>query len=319
MTLKHRNIWIFGATGYIGSALVRHLAKEASNRLHLLLHKRAPFQMMEAYNTIMGSLSNFDPYWLERYPPDVVFHLARPAGSNTLTRLLAAQRGVSANKRLATILAGLKKPPVVVFVSGSLVYGNRSATSPAKEDATPAPVAYARWYYRNELPWLEARDDGHLDVRFARPGWITGPASWFRAFFWMHYLETGKVPCYGDGKQLMSLIHLDDGVAMMDALTRQGKPGQDLNIFCGQPLTHRAFVEILANLLDAEVETLDASAVRRKFGTTTAEALLSSTPLSTLHPQLYKNNTLQYRSTTAILSDIVRLLKNEQGVFAQTP
>ncbi len=319
MTSQKRNIWVLGASGYIGSALLRHLSKDAGNRLHLLLHKRMPLHMMESYSAFSGSLSGFDPLWMERYPPDVIFHLARPAGGNKLTRQIAAYKGERVNRRVANILSRLANPPVVVYVSGSLVYGNRFSSSPAAEDSDPAPTAYARWYYRNEIPWLEARRKGLLDVRFARPGWIIGPASWFRAFFWMHYLETGKVPCYGDGKQLMSLIHVDDGVALMDALSRQGKPGQDLNIFSGQPITHHTFVEILAGLLGAEVEVLPASAVRRKFGHTTAEALLSSIPMTTLHRQLYENNTPQYRNPQTILSDIVRLLKNEQGVLAKTP
>lgn len=319
MTQDKRNVWVFGATGYIGSALVRHLGDDTSSLLHLLVHKRMPIHMMESCNAITGSLSAFNPFWLERYPPDVVFHLARPAGGNTITRHLAAYMGERANRRFVNVLLQLAKPPVVVYVSGSLVYGYRPASSPAAEDALPAPTAYARWYHRNELPWLEARRAGRLDVRFSRPGWIIGPASWFKAFFWKHYLETGRVPCYGDGKQLMSLIHLEDGVAMMDTLSRQGKRGQDLNIFCGQPVTHRTFVEILAELLNADVEMIPASAVRRKFGNTTAEALLSSTPMTTIHPQLYKNNTLKYRDVQAILSNIIRLLKNEQGILAKTP
>ncbi len=319
MTHNKRNVWVFGATGFIGSALVKHLSEDTSNLLHLLVHKKMPFHMMESYNAITGSLADFDPFWFDRYPPDVVFHLARPAGGNTMTRHLAASMGERANRRLVKVLAHLAKPPVVVYVSGSLVYGHRPAASPAAEDALPAPAAYARWYHRNERPWLEARRADRLDVRFARPGWIIGQASWFKAFFWKHYLETGRVPCYGDGKQLMSIIHLEDGVAMMDALSRHNKRGHDLNIFCGQPVTHRAFVDILAELLDADVETLPASAVRRKYGNTTAEALMSSTPMTTLHPQMYENNELQYCNPKAILSDIVRLLKYEQRILAKTP
>ena len=319
MTSEQRKIWVLGATGFIGNALLRHLSEDAGNSLHLLLHKRMPLHLLETYNTFAGSLSGFDPFWMERYPPDLVFHLARHAGGNKLARQFAAYSGERANRRFASILSGLAKPPVVVYVSGSLVYGNRLSTSPAAEDADPAPAAYARWYYRNEIPWLEARRKGLLDVRFARPGWIIGPASWFRAFFWMHYLETGKVPCYGDGKQLMSLVHLDDGVALMDALSKQGRPDQDLNIFSGPAITHHTFVEILADLLGAEIDVLPASAVRRKFGHTTAEALLSSIPMTTLHPMLYENYTMQFHNPEVILSDIVRLLKNEQGVFAKTP
>lgn len=305
-----RNIWIFGGTGFIGSALVKHLSRDKSNLLHLLIHKKAEYVAVEHLNTLNGSLADFDPFWFKRYPPDILFHLARPAGSNVVTRNLRAPEGERANRRLVRILKSLKKPPLIVYVSGSLMYGERSVDNPAIEDSPMAPGSFARYYIRNELPWLEEQLNGRLDVRFARPGWIVGPGSWFREFFWKPFVQSGKVPCYGDGGHTMSVIHIGDCAAMIDALGRYGTEGINLNIFSGNPIPHRDFCEILAKLLNTETEIIPYESIRRKYGKVTAEALISSGPMQTLYPEIHQKAEIQFHDAEAILADVIRLLKN---------
>ncbi len=306
-----RNVWILGGTGFIGEALVKYLAADKSNRLHLVLHKKKIYRRFEGMNTFTSGLADLDPFWLERYPPDVLFHLARPAGSNSLTRTLRSREGEKANRRLAGILAGLPKPPVTVYVSGSLVYGNRSSDNPAAEDSVPVPVSFARYYFRNELPWIEAQREDILDVRLARPGWIVGPASWFMIYFWLPYLRTGRVPCYGDGSQLMPVIHIRDCAAMLDTLARLGSKGSNLNIFTGEVIPQRDFCSILSRLLDAGTEYIPYHAIRRKYGKTTADALTFSSSMKTLYPELYRKTDSGYRRAEDILTDVTGFLKNK--------
>ncbi len=305
-----RNVWIFGGTGFIGSAMVKHLSRDKSNRLHLLIHKKAEYRMVEHLNTLSGSLSAFDPFWFERYPPDVLFHLARPAGSNVIARTLKASEGERANRRIVKIIGNLPEPPVIVYVSGSLMYGKRTSDDPALEDSPMAPESFARFYYRNELPWIEAQLEGRFDVRFARPGWIVGPGSWFSEFFWKPYVRSGKVPCYGDGDHPMSVIHIGDCAAMIDALGRHGTKGSNLNIFSGYAIRHRDFCETLAKLLNTETEIIPYENIRRKYGTVTAKALVSSAPMHTLYPEIHQKAEIQFPGAEALLSDVIRLLKN---------
>lgn len=308
---KKRNVWVFGATGFIGSALVRHLAEDKGNHLHLLLHKNTPYREFEAHHTISGGLEGLEPHWFRRFPPEVIYHLARPAGSNWISRSVAAHRGMKLNEKIIRLLAGLPRPPVVVYVSGSLMYGHRVTGEPAPEDASLAPVSFARHYFQAEKPWLKARESQGLDIRFARPGWIVGPGSWFRRFFWDHYRTTGKVPCYGDGSQMMSLVHLDDCASMIDALGRYGRKGQNLNVFSGEALTQHAFSEMLAGILEAEMKFIPIDRIRRMYGLTTARALLSSIPLATHYRDIHLRAGIRHADGKEILLDVIRLLKNE--------
>jgi len=319
MITNKRNIWIFGGTGFIGSILVKHLAANPRNLLHLLVHQNIPFRFLEKNNIFTGSLENFDVKWMERYPPEIIFHLARIGGSYNVTRYLASITGRKANRRLVSLLTALNISPVVVYVSGSLLYGNQPGEKEADENAKLLPVSYARYYMESEKPWLEAQEKKLLDVRFARPGWIVGPGSWFKIFFWNYYLLTGKVPLYGDGGQVMSLVHVDDCAAQLLNLAENGKKGQNLNIFSATPTSMQNFSITLANLLNTEVNKVSLKELRSRYGKTVAEAFGSSIPLTTCYPELaglYRN---LYPDSGSMLTATMTLLKHEQGVFAKTP
>jgi nucleoside-diphosphate-sugar epimerase len=308
---QHRNIWIFGGTGFIGRALFSQLSSDLHNRLFLLLHHRTEFQKYESANTFTGSLSDFDPRLFERYPPDVIFHLARFSGSNKLTRAFASQRAFKANQRLLTILTKLNKPPVVVYVSGSLMYGPGVNGNPATELSPLNPVAYAKYYFKGELPWIRAQEKGIIDVRFARPGWIVGPASWFAEFFWNYFLKTGTVPVYGDGKQLMSLVNLLDCARLIDLIGRDNGKRQNLNIFTGPPVSQKEFSEILARKLKTTVTVVPMQNLVRKYGKTVALALTSSIPLSTGYSERIQHFVPEAPDTDSILDGVLRVLKNK--------
>jgi len=319
MSITKKNIWILGGTGFIGKALIRQLSNNTSYLLHLLVHKNIPYKDLESFTIITGNLENFDLAWLEKYPPDIIFHLARIGGSNVISRFLAAQKGARANHRLINFLSALKSQPVVVYVSGSLMYGNQTFGKWADEFSELSPVSYARYYIEGERPWIVAQKKEQLDIRFARPGWVLGTESWFKTFYWMPYLTTGKIPLYGDGHQFMSLIHIDDCAGQIVNLALQGRKNQNFNIFSGPPISQREFAETLARLVNTGIDRIPIQAMAGKYGKTVTEAFTSSIPLRTRYCDMASLYTLIYPDVEAMLSNTISILKYQEPVFAKLP
>jgi len=192
------------------------------------------------------------------------------------------------------------------------MYGKRELSDPAFEDSALNPDAYAQYYIRNEQPWLDVQKTGNLDVRFARPGWILGPGSWFREFFWKPYLETGKVPCYGT--HLMSLVHLDDCASMIDALARYSNKGQNLNIFSGPAISQPEFCQIIAQVLGTGKNSIHFEEVKRRYGNTAARALTSSTPMATLYSDIHQKARVRFPAPDEIIQDVISKLQEEDPI-----
>jgi len=180
-------------------------------------------------------------------------------------------------------------------------------------------VSYGRYYYRAEEPLLKAQRSGPLDIRFARPGWILGPGSWLDAFYRKPFFRTGKIPLYGNGSQLMSLIHLYDCAAQIVKLAEKGEKNQNLNIFSGHPLSQKEFAEMMAKLLNSDIEHIPVPQLIKKYGPTVTDALISSIPLKTNFPALNNPDSLLYPDAVSMLESLVSFFENKQGVLTETP
>ena len=283
----------------------------------MLVHHYIPYRRLEKATLFRGSLSGFNPDWFRRHSPDVLFHMARLGGRTLAGRYLAARRGRKANIRLIGHLAALEKPPVVVYVSGSLMYGNQPDGLAVRESSPLAPAAYARQYFLAEEPWLTDAAAAGLEVKMVRPGWIVGPGSWFRVFYWDYYLRNGKVPVYGEGNQLMSLIHVEDLAAMISRVPHL-QPAC-FNLYAGEPVTQAEFTRKLASILGVSRVSISLDEVRARYGRAAAEALGSSIPLGTEYPDSFSQRDFRYPDTESMLRHTVGILKSEQGILPKAP
>jgi nucleoside-diphosphate-sugar epimerase len=318
MTRK-KIVWILGGTGFIGKALVKCISGSEEYHMHLLVHQNVPYKFLEPFPIYTGNLENFDLSWMEKYPPDIIFHLARLGGSNSLTRAFASRKGAKANQRLIRFLCRLRNSPVIVYVSGSLIYGDMKNGSLADEHSQIQPVSFARYYYRAEEPWLKAQLSGTLDVRFARPGWILGHGSWLDEFYRKPFLRSGKIPMYGDGRQLMSLIHLEDCATNILRLAEMGQKNQNLNLFAGAPVCQKDFAEMLAGILNAGIEPIPVPELTKMYGRTVTEALTTSIPMTTNYPEIANSIHLLYPDAESMISGMISFFENKYRVFPKTP
>jgi len=277
--------WVLGASGFVGFELSRQLAqsKDPEHPLVTVGHKTMNPYLMEQTNHFMKSLSDLDTPFVARFSPKVVFHCARMGSRFGLGRWWAARSGARANQSLISTLSHLPQKPVVVYCSGTLMYGEQIGF--ADEFSPLNPTAYGKPYLAAELPWIKARDKGLLDVRMARPAWILGPSSWFYQFFVRPALEQGYVPVYGSGNQWMSLISLADCAQQLRHCFEYGLPNTDYNLYGFEPITQEAFSSILARELRLPLRSISRSMLKKAHGTTVMEALCSNIPVRSIHPE----------------------------------
>ncbi|MFT3867820.1 MAG: NAD-dependent epimerase/dehydratase family protein [Nibricoccus sp.] len=299
-----KRILLLGGTGFIGTALTRRLsANRADNELMMLIHRKAPLRELEQINTHTGDLGTFDLALLDKFSPHVVVHLARMSGQGRIGRLLAAWRGARANRRIISHLQLMQPTPHVIYVSGTLVYGD-CGTRPVDEDHPISPIAFAREYIRAEKPWMDALIKGTIPVTILRPPWIMGQGSWFSTFYLKSIHDHGIVPLFGDGQNWMSLIDVEDCAGLVAHAVRNAQPGRCYNLFCPNAhLTQIEFAERLSKESGASVNKLSMDEVKDVYSPTIWEAFTFSNISSTKYPEFIAGYDFKYNSIDKIIGN----------------
>lgn len=253
---------------------------------------------------LRGSLDSFPWHTLERDPPDVVFHLARIPGRGGLRGALTRLRNRRANARLARALAAWSRPPLVLFVGGTLAYGSHGE-EPVTEETPLTPTSFSRDYHRAEVPWLRARRHHDVAVIVARPAWVLGRGAWFEAFYRRFIAAEGAVPLYGPGDNWMSIVHVDDCAGQLEHAARHALPMSVVNVFAGPPLRQVELAERLARLTSLPVRRVSVEELERRHGRAVVEAFTFSARIGTVHEALHASYRIEHQDLDADLTALL--------------
>ena len=285
-----RHALVLGGSGFLGTPLVRRLGA-AGVRTTCLLH-RSPLPV-ENVTTLRGSIDRFHWRTLEQDPPDVIFHLARIPGRGGIRGALTRVRNRVANERLVVALAGWARPPLVVYVGGTLAYGSRGEQE-VTERTPLTPTSFSRDYHRAELPWLRALRDNDVPVIVARPAWVLGAGAWFEAYY-RHVIQTERaVPLYGPGDNWMSLVHVEDCAGLLEHAARRALPMCVVNVFTGPPLRQAELAERLARLTSLPIRRVPLDDLERRLGRAVREAFTFSARIGTVHEALHAGYRIEH-------------------------
>ena len=315
--LSPEDLWILGATGYVGSKVAKHLWQQRqeglrSERLTTFGHRTIDPWLMQETNFFSKHLGGLDAQLFEQFAPSAIFHCARLAGKNDRGRKAAAATGKKANEQLLDLAGKYAPNAPIVYCSGTLMYGNTEAV--ADERQPLSPIAYARAYALAEQPFLKAQEVGTGDVRMARPAWILGADSWFEHFFFKPALEHKKVPYYGDGAQKMSILSVEDCSGLLAHVLTDTQKNQSYNLSVFEPISQRDFAAKVAAEMEVELAGVSKEALIKKTGKTVSEALLSNTPITTMHKSWRDAYQPVHSDLDALIRQTVARLKAKYGV-----
>lgn len=293
---------VLGGSGFIGAPLVRRLCA-AGLRTSCLVH-RTPLPVAQVI-VLRGSLDRFPWRTLEADPPDVIFHLARIAGRGGLRGAVTRVRNRLANERLLLHLASWTRPPLVVFVGGTLAYGSHGEEL-VTEETPVTPTSFSRDYHHAERPWLAALRANDAPVIIARPVWVLGTGAWFEAFYRRFIREERAVPLYGTGDNWMSLVHVEDCAGFLVHIARRAPPMSVVNVFAGAPLRQAELAERLARLTALPIRRVTLEDLERRFGRAVREAFSFSARIGTVHQALHAGYQVEHHALEGDLSALLR-------------
>jgi nucleoside-diphosphate-sugar epimerase len=284
MNLK--KVLVLGGAGFLGRQLVEEL--HASKVKTVCLENRRAVHIQHHQNEVIrGNVNDFQWEQLNHAHLQVIFHSARTSGRNRKTRLQAARENAKANESLVRWLRTLDHPPLLVYVSGSLVYGSRGNTR-VDESQPPDPISFQREYFIAEKPILQALERNEIPVQIVRPGWIYGRGSWLEAFYLQPARKMRFLPIYGKGENLMSFIHVEDCGRKIIHLADQGIPGNIFNVFT-RTTTQQAFVKILSELMQVKTRVIPLELLHIRYGKAAREAFSFSLDMHTKHQEVFHN------------------------------
>lgn len=308
-----KDVLLIGATGFIGNEVTRRFAGTGV-RLRLLAHHNRPEVPASAnFEQLNGGIQTFDWQRLDDDLPDTIIHLARISGKSTSGRYLAGIRGYRANKRLLDWSRSHTTPPHIIYASGTLVYGSQG-DSPVDERAPVRPISFQRSYIRAEKPFFSTSGLPDKHVSILRPPWVYGPGSWFKQFYHDVMEREGCVPQYGDGKNYMSLVSLNDCTRMIVEIARKSNGGAIYNLHAGKTLQQCDFCEILSRLTGKPVRMRTNRWLRTKYGRVVTEALTFSLIVTSIHPLIneFRHSCQNHRKG---LETTLQVLQNPKGKF----
>jgi nucleoside-diphosphate-sugar epimerase len=296
-----RHALVLGGSGFLGAALVRRLSA-AGVRTTCLVHRQPP-PVLEV-GVLRGSVDRFRWRSLEEDPPDVIFHLARIAGRGGMRGAVTRIRNRVANERLLLWLASCARPPLLVYVGGTLAYGSHGEQQ-VTERTPLTPISFARDYQEAELPWLRALRGHDVPVIVARPAWVLGPSSWFEVYYRRFMRAQRAVPLYGTGENWMSFVHVEDCAGLLAHAARCAPPAVVVNVFVGPALQQAELAERLSRLAGVPICRVSLDEMGLRFGRAVREAFEFSARVGSVHEALYASYTPEHQNLDHDLATLI--------------
>ncbi len=198
-------IFLTGATGYIGSSVLETLLR-AGHEVTALIRdpEKAELISRRGVHPVIGDLGKPSSYAAAAEACDAIVHTARAGSSRAqkIDRLAVDTVLVAATNRAAS-----GKPAAVVYTSGVWVLGDTAV--PVAEDAALAPTPLVAWRPEHERIVLEAGRAGAPRTVVVRPGIVYGGTRGIIADL-LKDAANGLVRVIGDGKNHWPCVYSRD-------------------------------------------------------------------------------------------------------------
>lgn len=254
---------ITGAAGWLGRALVHHLASDIGTYsrpglVRALVLDHAEAAAVHAVNsgveTVIGSVTDaasLDTLFAGLPTSTDVIHTAGVIHPAKVSDFFAINAAGTANVAVAARRAGVRR---FVHVSSNSPFGTNPShtdTFRAHEPYNPY-LGYGESKMQGELAVLEQVSAG-LDAVIVRPPWFYGPLQPPRQTTFFRLVRRGKFPRFGSGNQRRSMVFVDNLVnGIVRAELVSGVPGRGYWIADARAYTVNEIIETVGRALTDE-------------------------------------------------------------------
>lgn len=212
-------VFITGATGYVGFAIAKGFAR-AGHSVSGLARTEAKARQLARHEItpVVGDLANPKSYADVAAQCAVLVHAAFDyAGDGVAKDRTTLDTLIAAGRQGA-------KPKTLIFTSGVWVHGD-TGTRLVDETTPLAPIGIVAWRPAHEQLVVQAPGIRGLVIR---PGCVYGGSGGLTAP-WFASASAGKAPTVvGDGRNRWAMVHMDD---LADAYVRAAESGLGGEIF----------------------------------------------------------------------------------------
>jgi nucleoside-diphosphate-sugar epimerase len=267
------NIFLTGATGYVGSGIALTLQQAGHTVIGLVRSEIGATRLQaRGIQTLLGDLSDRERIAQGAREADAVIHAASPNNADT------PRLDTQVVDTILDTLAGSHKP--FIYTSGSWVLGSLPADVVGNEETLPVPPLIVAWRPALEQRILSAIERG-VHAIVLRPGLVYGYGGGIPGMLVHFAQQEGVSRTIGNGENVWSLIHRDDlADAYLRALTI-APAGTLLNIVSEPAVPFQVIAEAVATAcgLDRPLEIWQPEMARRTLGPL-VDALLLHQPMS---------------------------------------
>lgn len=211
-------IFVTGATGYVGSAIVRELVEgeHQVTGLTRLAEKASYLEAMGA-RAVIGDLRDEGSFEDAARSADVLVHVAAEESG-----MRAAVDRLAIDALLESAREGQARQ--LVYTSGCFVLGETGNTPVHEEASTDEPIPYSAWRVPHERLVLDAGSAG-LVTAVVRPGMVYGGKEGAFSRFFSTAAGEGAAVFVGDGANRWSPVHRSDVGRLYRMVVEAGAAG----------------------------------------------------------------------------------------------
>lgn len=275
MEKQGRRILVSGASGLIGSALLRSVRGELAEVVRLVRGPRGEVPGVIFWN-LKKPQTAVHPVALEDF--DAVVNLAGASVAQRWTKKVREEivkSRIDSTKALSETLARVRRPPRVLLCASAVGYYGNRGDEVLSEPSGPGSGFLAETCVAWEAAAKAAANAG-IRVVHLRFGVVLGGNGGALAKM-LPVFRKGIGGTLGSGRQWMSWVSLRDAVRGIVFLMDHTELAGSFNVAAPNPVTNRTFTHALARALHRPaLLPVPAAALRLAFGAMADESLLAS-------------------------------------------